>query len=433
MTENNFNANLIVISRELSVSSHLMLQSQLFTKVSRNAPAGEIAVNAQLLERGGFIFKNSAGVYSYLPLGWRVLQNIARIIREEMNAIGGQEIFMPALVERKYLEATGRFDLPVGFDAIEKNGKSPNFSLGWTHEEVLTAIATKFISSYNDLPFSAYQIQTKFRNEARAKSGLLRGREFMMKDLYSFHETEEDLNQFYEKVAVAYHKIFSRVGVKAIYALAAGGDFTLKNTHEFQVIADVGEDLIYVCSKCGYAENKEISKLKNGAKCPACDGEVEEKKSIEVGNIFPLGTKYSEAFNLHFTDKNGDKKLVVMGSYGIGLGRLMGTVVELYHDDGGIRWPESIAPYSVHLLELNDAKGRGIYDSLQRAGVQVLYDDRDMSAGQKLVESDFIGIPLRIVVSPKLGDGKVELKQRSEKQAEVIAAEVSEIVKRLGK
>ncbi len=407
-----------------------MKQSQLFTKVLRNSPRGEVAVNAQLLERGGFVFKNSGGVYSYLPLGWRVLQNIARIIREEMDAVGGQEMFMPALVEKKYLEATGRFDLPVGFDAIEKNGKSPNFSLGWTHEEVLTAIATKYISSYNDLPFSAYQIQTKFRNEARAKSGMLRGKEFMMKDLYSFHESEEDLNRYYESVAVAYHKIFNRVGLKAIYTLAAGGDFTAKNTHEFQVVSDVGEDTIYVCEKCDYAENKEISKLKDGDKCPACDGEIKEKKSIEVGNIFPLGTKYSEAFNLQFTDKTGAKKPVVMGSYGIGLGRLMGTVVELFHDEGGIRWPESIAPYHVHLLALNGANGEKLYQALQEKGVQVLYDDRDESAGGKLVEADVIGIPWRLVVSPKL-DGKVEIKKRSAEGTEIVSADVGEILKKI--
>src|SRR3989344_4818809 len=342
-----------------------MRQSQLFTKISRNAPKDEVAINAQLLERGGFIHKNSAGVYSYLPLGWKVIQNIARIIREEMDAIGGQELFMPALVEKKYLEATGRFDLPVGFDAIEKDGKKPNFALGWTHEEALTAIASKFVSSYADLPFAAYQIQTKFRNEARAKSGLLRGKEFLMKDLYSFHESEEGLNLYYEKVAVAYHKIFARVGVKAIYTLAAGGGFSLPKNHEFPGIAGVGEDTIYLCKKCGYAENKEISKLENDSKCPACDGQIEEKKAIEVGNIFPLGTKYADAFDLKFTDKNGEKKPVVMGSYGIGLGRLMGTVVELRHDDAGIIWPESIAPYFVHLLELNDAKAESLYNSFQ--------------------------------------------------------------------
>lgn len=407
-----------------------MRQSKLFTKISRNAPKDEVAVNAQLLERGGFIHKNSAGVYSYLPLGWRVIQNITRIIREEMDAIGGQEIFMPALVEKKYLEATGRFDLPVGFDAIEKGGKKPNFALGWTHEEVLTAIAAKFIHSYGDLPFAAYQIQTKFRNEARAKSGLLRGKEFLMKDLYSFHESEEDLLRYYEKVAVSYHKIFSRVGVAAIYALAAGGDFTLKNTHEFQVLSEIGEDSIFVCSKCGYAENKEISKLAARSKCPACDGTIEEKKSIEVGNIFPLGTKYSEAFNLTFTDKNGDKKHVVMGSYGIGVSRLMGTAVELHHDDAGIRWPESIAPYAVHLLELNGAKGEKIYNSLQSRGIQVLYDERDMSAGQKLVEADLIGIPWRLVVSPKL-DGKVEIKHRSKTKPEIIGDDIAEIAKQI--
>ena len=221
-----------------------MRLTELFTKTLREAPSDEEAINAQLLLRGGFVFKNSAGIYSFLPLGWRVLNKIANIIREEMNAIGGQEIFMPALVEKKYMEPTGRWDLDVGYFAKSKNEKESEFVLGWSHEEILTAIAAKFISSYKDLPFSAYQIQTKFRHEARAKSGLLRGREFMMKDLYSFHSSEEDLNKYYEKCAKAYHKIFERCGLKAIYTLAAGGVFTDKFTHEFQVVADVGEDTI---------------------------------------------------------------------------------------------------------------------------------------------------------------------------------------------
>ena len=238
-----------------------MKLSKLFTKTTRENPSDEQSVNAQLLERGGFIYKNSAGIYTYLPLGWRVMQKIADIIREEMTAVGGQEMLMQALVEKKYLDTSGRWDVEVGFEARGKKELKANFVLGWTHEEVLTEIVSKFINSYKDLPFSAYQIQTKFRNEARAKSGLLRGREFMMKDLYSFHTDDNDLGRYYEEVRGAYHKIFHRCGLKSIYTLAAGGDFTASNTHEFQVQASVGEDTIFVCTKCEYAENDEISKL----------------------------------------------------------------------------------------------------------------------------------------------------------------------------
>ncbi len=404
-----------------------MRQSQLFAKTERSDPKDEAAVNAKLLERGGFIYKNSAGVYSYLPLGWRVMQKIAAIIREEMNAIGGQEMQMPALVEKKYLDATGRWDVEIGFEVLGKGEKKSNFGLGWTHEEVLTAIASKYISSYKDLPFAAYQIQTKFRNEPRAKSGLLRGREFMMKDLYSFHASEGDLHPYYERVALAYKKIFDRCGIHAIYTLAAGGVFTAGHTHEFQVVADIGEDTIYVCEKCGYAENKEISKLKGGDICSECSGTVHEKKSIEVGNIFPLGTKYSEALGLTFKDEDGKEKYVVMGSYGIGLGRVMATIVEVLHDDAGIVWPESVAPFKAHILALNGADGGKLYGALQKEKIEVLYDDRDASAGEKFAGADLIGIPWRLVVSPKLGD-KVEVKKRGDKNAETMS--VAEAVKR---
>ncbi len=396
-----------------------MRQSQLFTRTERSAPKDEVSINAQLLARGGFVYKNSAGVYSFLPLGWRVIQKIAQIIREEMNAIDGQELFMPALVEKKYWDMTGRWDVPVSFEVRGKKEETPVFALGWTHEEVLTAIAAKYISSYKDLPFAAYQIQTKFRNEPRAKSGLLRGREFIMKDLYSFHATEEDLMRYYEEVGHAYRRIFTRCGLKAIYTLAAGGDFTMSNTHEFQILSPVGEDAIYVCIKCEYAENKEISKLKTGAKCPKCGGAVREEKSIEVGNIFPLGTKYSEAFNLKFKDKDGKEKLVMMGSYGIGLGRLMAAAVEVYHDENGIVWPEAIAPFRAHLLELEGASGTEIYEHLQKAGVDVLYDDRSVSAGQKFAEADLLGIPWRLVVSAKT-KGRIEVKKRGEEETRMV-------------
>jgi len=417
-----------------------MKQSQLFSKTLREDPKDETSANAKLLERGGFVYKNSAGIYSYLPLGWRVLSKIANIIREEMNAIGSQEMFMPALVERKYMEPTGRWNLDVSYFAKSKEDKEPNFVLGWTHEEVLTAIASKFINSYKDLPFAAYQIQTKFRNEARAKSGLLRGREFMMKDLYSFHDSEADLKEYYKKVAEAYHKIFKRCSLKAIYTLASGGIFTSKFTHEFQVLADVGEDTIYVCSECKYAENKEITKLKNGGSChirlpdgQECNGKVEEKKSIEVGNIFDQGTKYSEALSLYFLDKSGNKKPVVMGSYGIGLSRVIGAIVEIHNDSKGIIWPESVAPFKIHLINLTSGKKQAdeVYKTLIDKKLEVLYDDReDKSAGEKFADADLIGIPIRIVISEKtLAQNSIEIKKRDESKTSLV--QISKFVKNL--
>lgn len=411
-----------------------MRLSQLFTRTAKENPKDETSANAQLLERGGFIYKNSAGIYTFLPLGWRVIEKIAAIIREEMNKIGGVEMLMPALVEKRYLNATKRWDVEIGFEARGKEEKKAGFVLGWTHEEVLTEIASKFVSSYKDLPFAAYQIQTKFRNEPRAKSGLLRGREFMMKDLYSFHESEEDLQRFYEEVRAAYLKIFHRCGLEAIYTVAAGGDFTVSNTHEFQVVAAVGEDMIFVCEKCGYAENAEISNLKTGDACPKCPalrslgegggGEMIEKKTIEVGNIFPLGTKYSKAFNLQFVNESGKKDYVVMGSYGIGLGRVMGAVVEIHNDENGIIWPESVAPFKVHLIALDGVRKEAdeIYEKILHSGGEILYDDRDdKTAGEKFADADLIGCPLRAVVSKKTAaEKKVEIKRRDEETVKIV-------------
>lgn len=427
-----------------------MRLSKLFTKTTRENPKDEISVNAQLLERGGFIYKNSAGIYTFLPLGWRVMQKIAGIIREEMNKIGGVEMFMPALLEKKYLDATDRWDVEIGFKvnsgkprgstsggsdlevepqtgvstSNQQLATSNQFVLGWTHEEVLTAIASRFVSSYKDLPFAAYQIQTKFRNEPRAKSGLLRGREFVMKDLYSFHADENDLWRYYEDVRGAYHKIFHRCGLKSIYTIAGGGTFTGQNTHEFQVLSEVGEDTIFVCSKCEYAENKEISELRDGGQCPKCKGKVVEQKSIEVGNIFPLGDKYSRAFDLKFVDEKGDSHYVIMGSYGIGLGRLMGAVVEVHHDDDGIIWPEAVAPFKAHLVSLDSAEKEGeeLYEKLLHNGIEVLYDDRsDKTAGEKFADADLIGCPIRLVVSEKtLQKKSVEVKRRGEKEVKLV-------------
>lgn len=403
-----------------------MRQSQLFTKTLRTPPKDEVAANAILLERGGFVFKNSAGVYSYLPLGWRVISKIVAIIREEMNAIGGQELFMPALVEKKYMNATKRWDVEVGFRAHTAGEREAQFVLGWTHEEVLTAIAARYIFSYKDLPFAAYQIQTKFRNEPRAKSGLLRGKEFLMKDLYSFHVSEEDLFQYYEEVQGAYMNIFKRCGLEAVYTVAAGGDFTSQNTHEFQVFSDRGEDAVYYCPKCGYAENKEISQLASSDACTKCGGAIEEKKAIEVGNIFPLGTKYSQALGLQFADETGAKRDVVMGSYGIGISRVMGAAVEIHHDEKGIVWPETVAPYAIHVLALpgGEKEAERLYGALQGRNFDVLYDDRDATAGEKFADADLIGVPYRVVVSERtLKNISVEVKKRSEDKVEIILLE----------
>lgn len=410
-----------------------MRQSKLFTKTLKDAPKDETSLNARFLERGGFVYKNSAGVYSYLPLGWRVIEKIGAIIRDEMDAIGGQEMLMPALVEKKYLDATGRWDVPIGFEARGKKDKKAGFVLGWTHEEVLTAIVSRFVHSYKDLPFSAYQIQTKFRNELRAKAGVLRGREFLMKDLYSFHASQEDFLSYYEDVRGAYDKIFKRCGLLAIYTLAGGGDFTLSNTHEFQVPVSAGEDTIFVCGKekCAYAENKEISSMKAGGKCLKCgEKSVEEKKSIEVGNIFPLGTKYSQAMGLTFLNGEGKKEHVVMGSYGIGLSRVMGTIVEAHHDERGIVWPKEVAPLGIHLLALGSEKivretSEKFYEDLQKRGLDVLYDDRgDKTAGEKFADADLIGIPLRLVISAKsLQAGGVEIKERKDKDVRIESVE----------
>ena len=405
-----------------------MRQSQLFTKTQKDSPKDAASANAQLLPRGGFVYQNSAGVYSFLPLGWRVLQKIARIIREEINSIGGQELLMPTLVEKKYMEPTNRWNLDVGFFTSDKENKEPNFVLGWSHEEVITSIATQFVNSYKDLPFAAYQIQTKFRNEARAKSGILRGKEFMMKDLYSFHASEQDLLVYYDKVKEAYFKIFKRCGLEPVYTLAPGGVFTANFTHEFQALSDIGEDTILLCSECRYAENIEISKLTDKGVCPQCGGKIIEKKSIEVGNIFNQGTKYSENLGLYFTDREGNKNPVWMAAYGIGLSRVMGTAVEAHHDERGIIWPEEIAPYAIHLIELrsenNEVKkaADALYDKLTAAGIEVLHDDRDeKTAGEKFADADLLGIPLRVVISEKtLRENKIEVKKRNNAEATLI-------------
>ncbi len=405
-----------------------MLQSQLFTKTSRNISADEVSINAKLLTQGGYIDKQMAGVYSFLPLGWRVIDKINTIIREEMNAIGGQEMVMTALQPKDLWETTDRWDTTeeIMYKMQEKSGQ--DVGLAWTHEEAVTQIAKRFISSYRDLPKYVYQLQTKFRNEPRAKSGIMRAREFVMKDLYSFHTDEADLDVYYEQVKQAYLNIFSRCGLKSLVVEASGGAFTKKYSHEFQVITEAGEDYIIYCPKCNYAQNRDVAKGKVGEACPACgQAKLAEAKSVEVGNIFKLGTKFSEAFKLYYKNEAGENKPVIMASYGIGPGRVMGTIVEVHNDAKGIIWPEAVAPFKFHLLVLGDDvetldKAKKYYDKLTKARWEVLFDDRDESAGVKLKDADLLGLPWRLVVSAKTGD-KIEIKQRNSEANELISIE----------
>ncbi|MDO8486608.1 MAG: aminoacyl--tRNA ligase-related protein [Candidatus Staskawiczbacteria bacterium] len=452
-----------------------MLQSKLFYKTTKSAfakgygplrhssseasEAGEKSADIEsvshgLLVRAGFIDQLMAGVYTFLPLGNKVLKNIENIIRKNMenSPVNGQEVLMPVLQPKENWQKTGRWEsLDILFKV--KGSGDKEYAMGPTHEEVVSPLAKKNIFSYKDLPISLFQIQTKFRDELRAKSGILRTREFLMKDLYSFHATQEDLDEYYEKMIKVYFNIFRECGIgKATYrALASGGSFS-KYSDEFQAITDAGEDIIYICKKCNIAINKEIKG--ENEKCPNCEKEFaaspkrageprpdessgwEEKKAVEVGNIFKLGTRYSQPFNLKFTDKDATDKLVIMGCFGIGLSRLMGAVVEINHDEKGIIWPKSIAPFLVHLIGVENNKKvktatEKIYNSLssfakasdgQAKKIEVLYDDRqDKSVGEKFAEADLIGIPYRIVISEKtLKANSVEVKERDKNKIQLV-------------
>ncbi len=410
-----------------------MKQSQYFVKTQKTYPKDETSLNAQLLIQAGFIDKLMAGVYSLLPLGFRVFKNIEQIIREEMNKIGGQEMYMPTLQPKANWLATDRWDHMDVLFRLDMSGSKKQVGLGPTHEEVVSPLVKKHVNSHKDLPFSVYHIQNKFRNEKRAKSGILRGREFVMKDLYSFHENQPCLDKYYEKATEAYHNVFERAGIGEITykTYASGGDFS-KYSHEFQTLTDAGEDLIYICDKCRVAVNKEIIEdLEH--KCPECGNDkLREEKAVEVGNIFKLSTKFSEPFKLNYVDKNGKENLVVMGCYGIGLQRLMGTVVEACNDEKGIIWPESIAPFKVHLISIKqNKKAEELYNKFVQAGIDTMYDDReDVAPGAKFNDSDLIGIPYRIVISEKtLKEDCVELKKRNSDKLDMI--KLDEIIDKL--
>ncbi len=415
-----------------------MRQSKLFTKTRKEAPADEVSKNAELLIRAGYIHKEMAGVYDYLPLGLSVLKKIENIIREEMNAIGGQEIFMSALQRKEIWERTGRwsddvvdnwFKTKLKTDSDSDGSNSKEVGLGFTHEEPVSSMLEQFVSSYKELPFSVYQFQTKFRNEKRAKSGIMRTREFIMKDLYSFSKNEEEHEQFYENAKKAYQNIFKRVGIGHLtyITFASGGVFS-QFSHEFQTITGAGEDIIYVDENKGIAVNKEVYTDEVIQKLGLSKSDLVEHKSAEVGNIFTLGTKFSDPY-LVFQNEKGEKLPVFMGSYGIGPGRVMGTVVETLSDDKGIIWPESIAPFKIHLLALGEdeavlQEANKVYEELKKNNIEVLFDDRTgMSAGEKFADADLLGMPYRAVISARSmkEEGGIEVKKRTEEKGNVVA------------
>lgn len=410
-----------------------MKQSKLFTKTRKEAPADEVSKNAELLIRGGFINKEMAGVYSFLPLGLRVMNKISNIIREEMNSIGGQEVKMTVLQDPEPWTKSGRWSDDVVDNWFKTKLKNDTeLGLAFTHEEALTEMLKNHISSYKDLPIYPYQIQAKFRNEARAKSGVMRGREFLMKDMYSFSKNEEEHLAFYEETKKAYKKVYDRCGIGHLtyVTFASGGSFS-KYSHEFQTLTGAGEDLIYVDEETGIAVNQEVLNDEVLASLNLSREKLVEHKAVEVGNIFTLGTKYSEPLELNFKDEEGKEQKVFMGSYGIGVTRLLGTIVEVLSDDKGIIWPKEVSPFHVHLISLGEnEKANELYENLQKEGIEVLFDDREANAGEKFADSDLLGIPLRVVVSKRsLEEGGYEIKSRTEEKGKIVNSD--ELLKEL--
>ncbi len=387
-----------------------MRLSKNFTRTTKQAPADEVARNAQLLIRAGFVFKTMAGVYSYTPLGLRVLENIKQIVREEMNAIGSQELIMSTLQRKELWQETGRWSdelVDVWFKSTLQDGTDVGF--GWTHEEPIVELLRSYLKSYKDLPISVYQFQNKLRNELRAKSGIMRGREFIMKDMYSVHAAKEDLDAYYDQVIEAYKRCYDRFGIgnDTYVTFASGGAFT-KFSHEFQTICEAGEDYIYLHRGKNIAVNEEV--LDDAVKELGIKrNELEKVKTAEVGNIFNFGTQKSEEMNLVFTGSDGVQHYAYMGSYGIGITRVMGVIVEKFADEKGLIWPENIAPARVYLVQIGEKSRTAadeLYEALGAQGVEVLYDERDERPGVKFADAELMGIPLRVTVSDRLLDGK---------------------------
>lgn len=406
-----------------------MRLSNLFTKTSKTHPADETAKNAQLLIQAGYIHKVMAGAYAYTPLGLMVLENIKQIVREEMNSIGGQELIMTSLQTKEVWEATNRWDdeiVDVWFKTHLKNGSE--VGLAWSHEEAIIDMMKQHIHSYKDLPAYVYQFQTKLRNELRSKSGIMRGREFVMKDMYSCSVDEKQHEEFYNKTIEAYHRVFDRIGIgnDTFLTFASGGAFT-QFSHEFQTICEAGEDVVYFHRAKKVAINQEVMQDDVLQKVGVVRDELEEVKTAEVGNIFNFGTIKSEETDFAFTNASGEKQFVHLGSYGIGVTRLMGVVAEKFADEKGLVWSKPIAPAQVYIARLGDenevvAAADDMYHTLQELGIGVLYDDRDERAGTKFADADLLGIPYRVVVSKKTIEKSLfEIKERINNDAHEVA------------
>jgi prolyl-tRNA synthetase len=404
-----------------------MRLSRLFTKTSKSVPKDETARNAQLLIQAGYIHKEMAGVYAYMPLGAIVIEKIKSIIRDEMNKVGGQEVIMTTLQPKDIWEKTDRWDdkkVDNWFKTKLNNGTE--LGVGLTHEEPIVDAAKNYVDSYKSMPFMTYQIQNKFRNELRAKSGLLRGREFLMKDMYSFSRTQAEHETLYETVIEAYYNVYKRLGLGDITyrTYADGGIFTPRFSDEFQTLSDVGEDKIFLDEKKQIAINEEIMTDENLSKLGLKREELVEKKGIEVGNTFHLESKYTDAFDMYYSDENGERKSIIMGCYGIGVSRLMGVIAEIFADEKGLVWPESVAPFKIYLMFIGDSARRAadnLYDEMKQLGIEVLYDDRDVRPGQKFADSELLGIPYRVTVSERLlGEGKFEVVVRQTGEKSVL-------------
>ena len=405
-----------------------MRLSKNFTRTIKQAPADEVARNAQLLIRAGYVHKTMAGVYSYLPLGLKVVENIKQIVREEMNKIDSQELVMSTLQRKETWQETGRWSdelVDVWFKSHLQDGTEVGF--GWTHEEPIIDLLRNYLKSYKDLPISVYQFQNKLRNELRAKSGIMRGREFVMKDMYSVHASKEDLDKYYNAAIEAYKRCYDRFGIgdETYVTFASGGAFT-KFSHEFQTICDAGEDYIYLHRGKNIAVNEEV--LDDAVKELDIDrSELERVKTAEVGNIFNFGTQKSEEMRLVFTDAEGVEQYAYMGSYGIGITRVMGVIVEKFADDKGLVWPENIAPAKVYLVQIGSqsrATADELYQKLQSAGIETIYDDRDERPGVKFADAELLGIPYRVTVSDRLlDDGKWEVSTRQTGEQRLLTAD----------
>ena len=405
-----------------------MRVSKLFTKTSKTAPADEVAKNAQLLIRAGYVYKEMAGVYTLLPLGYRVLEKIIAIVKDEMDRVGGVQMKTSALQSKEVWQTTNRWDDTVVDNWFKTRLKNDTeLGLSFTNEEAYSNIVRGYVKSYKDLPIYLYDFKTIFRNELRSKSGIMRGREFYWKALYSFSKDKNEHDLFYETMKTAYHNVFRRVGIgdQTYLTFASGGTFA-KYSHEFQAVSDAGEDIIYVDESKNIAINEEVLSDEVLADIGLNRSELVQKKSIEVGNIFSLAHKFSEPFGLAYTDKDGATVPVFMGSYGIGITRLMGTIVEMLSDDKGIIWPEAIAPYKVYLVSIGEqgaVEGERLYDELTAMGIEVLFDDRDERPGTKFADAELMGIPYRLTVSDRLVEqNKLELTKRLDGQTSLLTA-----------